>query len=76
VLLLDTYSRMHFGSIFSLTPGRSRAIFLREISVNDLTVKDVQTLKNQVFQIMESALRAYKAEWIEEGENIEQGMSK
>ena len=36
VLFLDTYDRLNYHSVFSLTPGRSRSVFLEEISVNGL----------------------------------------
>ncbi len=65
VLLLDAYSRMHYRSIFSMTPGRSRAVFLPEISVDGLTLDDVGELKMKVFRIMEDALVEYGAEWID-----------
>src|SRR5690606_24017645 len=36
VLFLDTYSRMHYNSIFAMTPGKSRIVYLDEISVEGL----------------------------------------
>jgi 1-acyl-sn-glycerol-3-phosphate acyltransferase len=64
VLLLDTYSRMNHHSVFSLNPGKSRAVFLPEISVEGLAANDMQELKEKVYSIMEKALREYKAAWI------------
>jgi len=64
LLFLDTWRRMHFTSIFSLTPGSSRTIFLKEIPVTGLTGKDVEALKQQVAQVMEQKLREYKAGWV------------
>ncbi|GAB3421777.1 lysophospholipid acyltransferase family protein [Niabella aquatica] len=64
VLFLDTYSRMHYRSIFSLNPGKSRVVYLEEIAVDGLTMNDVARLKDSVYQKMEEALRAYKAPWI------------
>lgn len=64
VLLLDAYDRMHYASIFSLNPGKSRALFLPEISVDGLTILDVSSLKTRVFHIMETTLLDYKAGWI------------
>jgi len=66
VLFLDAYDRMHYNSILSLTPGISRSVFLDEISVEGLTLKDVQRLKEKTFTIMEEALRRYRASWIKE----------
>lgn len=60
VLFLDAYDRLNYNSLFSLTPGRSRAVFLPEI----LPGNDVQQLKQQVYDVMESGLTRYKASWI------------
>jgi 1-acyl-sn-glycerol-3-phosphate acyltransferase len=64
VLFLDAYSRMHYKSLLSLNPGRSRSVFLEEIPVVGLTSHDVPKLKQQVFEAMEKKLIEYKAEWI------------
>ncbi len=60
VLFLDGYDRLNYNSIFSMTPGRSRAVFLPEI----LPGENVQELKGKVFDTMEAALIRYKASWI------------
>ena len=64
VLFLDTYSRLNYKSIFSLTPGRCRIVYLDEIPVTGLTSEDVRKLKEKVFVIMEEKLRDYGARWI------------
>ena len=64
ILFLDTYDRMSYKSLLSLTPGKSRAIYLQEISVEGLTIKDVRNLKEKVYQLMEEKLIYYKASWI------------
>lgn len=66
VLLLDAYSRMHYRSIFSLNPGRNRALFMEEISVEGLTLEDLPQLKKKVYEVMEEKLREYGAAWIDE----------
>ncbi len=65
VLFLDTYSRLSYMSIFSLTPGKCRAAYLDEVSVQGLTMADAQKLKEKVFSIMETKLREYHATWIQ-----------
>jgi 1-acyl-sn-glycerol-3-phosphate acyltransferase len=60
VLFLDGYDRLNYNSIFSMTPGRSRAVFLQEIMPGN----DVQELKAKVYDAMEAALIRYKASWI------------
>ena len=63
-LLLDLYDRLNYKSVFSLTPGKSRAIFLEEISVEGLVQKDLPVLKQKVYDLMNKNLREYKASWI------------
>lgn len=62
VLFLDGYDRLNYNSIFSMTPGRSRAVFLPEITPGE----DVQLLKQKVFEVMEAALIRYNASWIKD----------
>ena len=64
VLFLDTYDRFNYKSIFSLTPGRSRAVFLEETDVSGLSLQDVGDLKHRIFLQMEDALTRYHAGWI------------
>jgi 1-acyl-sn-glycerol-3-phosphate acyltransferase len=60
VLFLDGYDRLHYNSVFSMNPGRSRAVFLPEILPGD----DMATLKQKVYDIMEAGLIRYQASWI------------
>lgn len=64
VLFLDAYDRLHYGSVLSLTPGVSRAVFLEEIGVEGLSLKDVALLRQKTYGIMEEALLRYRASWI------------
>lgn len=64
VLFLDAYDRMHYGSIFSMQPGRSRSVYLEEIPVEGLGLEDVAMLKEKVYKIMEEKLTSYNASWI------------
>lgn len=66
VLFLDAYDRLHHRSMLSLTPGRSRAIYLEEIDVKEYGTRDTATLKQKVFEIMEQGLIKYKASWIKQ----------
>jgi 1-acyl-sn-glycerol-3-phosphate acyltransferase len=56
---------MHYESIFSMNPGKSRSIFLPEVSVEGLSANDVDLLKEKVFKMMEEELVKRKARWIE-----------
>ena len=64
VLFLDTYDRLNYHSVFSLSPGRSRSIFLEEINVNGYTLENIKDLKQKVYDIMEAGLLRYRASWI------------
>lgn len=64
ILFLDGFDRLNYKNILSLTPGRSRAIFLEEISVDGLTIRDVNGLKEKIYKLMEEKLIFYKASWI------------
>jgi 1-acyl-sn-glycerol-3-phosphate acyltransferase len=63
-LLLDAFDRMHYRHLFTLTPGKSRAVFLHEVPVDGLTLDDVPYLKQKVYELMEKKLIEYKASWI------------
>ena len=65
VLFLDTYDRMHHRSLFSLTPGKCRAVFLEEITTEGLTFDDVVALREMVYASIEKKLIEYKASWID-----------
>jgi 1-acyl-sn-glycerol-3-phosphate acyltransferase len=60
VLFPDTLERFHYNSIFSLSPGKCRGVFLEEVQVNGLTPKDINTLKEKVYKLMEDGLLHYK----------------
>ncbi len=60
VLFLDAFDRLSYKSIFSMTPGKSRAVFLSAIEPEN----DALKLKQKVFDEMESGLLKYKASWI------------
>lgn len=64
VIFPDAYDRLHYRSVFSMTPGKSRAVFLPEIPVEGLTTKDIPSLKERAYAIMEEALIRYEANWI------------
>ena len=64
IIFLDAYDRLNYNSIFSLTPGRSRAVFLEEIITEGLAIQDLPNLKATVHKNMEAALIKYNASWI------------
>lgn len=64
IICLDTYDRLNYKSIFSLSPGRSRTVFLKETDVTGLSSNDVSLLKEKVYKQMEEALIKYNVSWI------------
>lgn len=60
LLFIDTLERLHYESFINLTPGKSRVVFLEEVSVQGLTPKDIPALKQKVYQLMDEGLRRYR----------------
>lgn len=60
VLFVDTVDRLHYSSIFTLTPGKCRVVFLDEVPVKGFTPEDLPALKQQVHDIMDAGLRRYR----------------
>lgn len=56
VVFMNNRQRLHYKSIFSFTPGISRAVFLEEIGVLGLTLADTNMLKDKVYHAMEAEL--------------------
>lgn len=54
-----TLNRLHYKSIFSITAGKSRAVFLEEVPVAGLTLKDIDLLKQRVYDAMDAELRKW-----------------
>ena len=61
LLFIDTAKRLNKHSLFSLTPGLNRVVYLDEIKVAGLTIKDSGMLKQQTYDMMEAGLLRYKA---------------
>jgi 1-acyl-sn-glycerol-3-phosphate acyltransferase len=64
LLFLDNHVRMNYKSIFSINPGKSRTVFLEEISVKGLNPADLEILKTRVYESMENLLLKYKVSWV------------
>jgi 1-acyl-sn-glycerol-3-phosphate acyltransferase len=64
ILILDTFDRMHFASLFSIVPGKSRSVLLDPVSVEGFSETEVDRFREHVYQIMELALVRYQAPWI------------
>jgi 1-acyl-sn-glycerol-3-phosphate acyltransferase len=64
ILFLDTYDRLSYKSVFSLNPGRCRAVYLAATSTEEYGINDVSLLKEKIFRQMGEALIRYDATWI------------
>jgi 1-acyl-sn-glycerol-3-phosphate acyltransferase len=60
ILLVDAVDRMHYSSVFTLTPGKNRVVYLPTISVEEYTMEDVEKLKYKVYQMMDAGMRRYR----------------
>lgn len=64
IIFPDNYARLSFHSVFSLTPGKTRAYFLPEIDVRAYTIDQVQDLKAAVYHQMEQQIIALNPGWL------------
>ncbi len=60
ILMIDAVDRMHYESVFSLTPGPNRVVYLPSIDVSKYRLEDIEILKNEVYQMMDEGLRRYR----------------
>ena len=65
VLFLDNYNILNNREMFSLKHGRSRAVFLEEISPEGFNLKEISLFKQKVYTIMENKLKDYHVSWIQ-----------
>lgn len=64
IIFPDTYDRMNYRSVFSLTPGICRSIILPAISTDGLDERDMSALKDKVYRVMEDEIKALQVSWI------------
>lgn len=64
ILFLDTYDRLSYYSIFSLNPGKCRAVYLAETPTEGMTISDVTILREKIYMQMEDGLIRYNSSWI------------
>lgn len=60
LLFVDTIDRLHYKGILNLTPGKNRVVHLPEIQVDGLTMADLKSLKQTVYDSMDAGLRRYR----------------
>ena len=63
VLFLDAYRRMPYESLFHMSPGISRILYLKEVPVEGYTIADLPKLKSAVYTLMEQKLIEYNYAW-------------
>jgi 1-acyl-sn-glycerol-3-phosphate acyltransferase len=65
VLFLDNYTLLNYHELLSLKHGKSRAVFLEEISPEGYSLQQISLFKQKVYSIMEAKLKDYQASWIQ-----------
>ena len=60
VLMIDAIDRMHYDSLFSLTPGKNRVVYLETIEVDNYSIDQMEQLRDVVYQKMEQGMRRYR----------------
>ena len=65
VLFLDNYDLLNNRELLGLKHGKSRAVFLEEISPEGFTLKQISLFKQKVYTIMENKLKDYHVSWIQ-----------
>ena len=61
VLFLDAYRRMPYESLFRMSPGISRILYLEEVPVNGYSTADAGLLRDRVYALMEKKLLEYQS---------------
>jgi 1-acyl-sn-glycerol-3-phosphate acyltransferase len=65
VLFLDNYNLLQSHKLLGLKHGKSRAVFLEEISPEGYNLKEISLFKQKVYTIMENKLKDYQVSWIQ-----------
>ena len=65
VLFLDNYDLLNNRELLGLKHGKSRAVFLEEISPEGFNLKQISLFKQKVYTIMENKLKDYHVSWIQ-----------
>jgi 1-acyl-sn-glycerol-3-phosphate acyltransferase len=65
VLFLDNYTLLNYHELLSLKHGKSRAVFLEEISPEGYSLQQISLFKQKVYGIMETKLKEYQVSWIQ-----------
>ena len=60
ILMVDAVDRMHYSSLFTLTPGKNRIVYLSTVKVDGYTMDDIDILKDKVYQMMDEGMRRYR----------------
>jgi 1-acyl-sn-glycerol-3-phosphate acyltransferase len=60
MLFIDALDRLHYRGLLQLSPGPNRVVFMEEVPVDGLTMKDVPMLKQKVYDIMDAGLKRYR----------------
>jgi len=59
IIFPDTVERLHYKSVFSLSPGKCRAVYLPMVDVSAYSQQDQEALKQAMYNQMEAGLLRY-----------------
>lgn len=68
IIFPDTYDRLNYHSIFSLNPGKCRAVFLPPITTDNLATNQIPELKDHVYSVMKDEVVRLNATWMKEND--------
>ena len=60
LIIPDTINRWHYSAWWHWTPGKNRALFLPPVATKNMTQENMNTLKQNVYKLMEAELIKYK----------------
>jgi len=66
IIFLDAFDRMHYRHFFTLTPGKSRSVYLDPIDPAQYPDADYKALNKIVEAKLSEKLLQYKATWIDQ----------
>lgn len=61
LIFVDNLQRMHYSSIFTMSPGICRVVFLEEININNYHTDETSTLKQNAYENMHKTLVQYRS---------------
>lgn len=55
----DTVKRWHYSTVWKLTPGKNRVVYLEPVSIQGYSMERLPELKQKIYKMMEEDLKEY-----------------